>query len=71
MSISLAGPTQGQTDCTHHWDIVCSIDINPKTGKAYGQNTPGTCRKCGLERVFSSRAIQHAHDDFKVAKAPE
>jgi hypothetical protein len=31
MSISLAGPSQAQTDCIHHWDIVGSHDVIPKS----------------------------------------
>ena len=66
MSISLAGESQAQADCIHHWDIVGIHDINPKTDQRYGTRTPGTCRNCGAVRMFSSVAIQHSKGDFTV-----
>ena len=66
MSISLAGPTQAQTDCIHHWDIVGIHDYNPKSGKRYGNNTPGTCRNCGATRMFFSGVTDTQRGDFKV-----
>ena len=70
MSISLAGPTQAQTDCIHHWDIVGVNDINPKTNQRYGNRTKGTCRKCKLERMFSSADVQHKKGDWTLSEKP-
>jgi len=70
MSISLAGITQAQADCIHHWDIVGTHDINPATGRRYGKNTPGTCRHCGLERMFDSSPAQHTKDTFTLETQP-
>ena len=67
MSISLSGAPQPRPDCTkppHHWDIVGTRKLNPRTGKAYGNNTPGTCRNCGQERMFNSEAIQHSKGEL-------
>ena len=69
MSISLAGPTQAQTDCIHHWDIVGMHDDNPTSGKHYGVNTPGTCRNCGTTRMFFSGTTDIRREDFKVGSA--
>ena len=66
MSISLAGETQAQADCIHHWDIVGIHDINPKTNQRYGTRTPGTCRNCKTVRMFSSAEITHTKGDFTV-----
>ena len=70
MSISLAGDTQAQADCIHHWDIVGIMDINPNTGNPYGARTPGTCRKCGKRKMFSSTLIQHTKENFTVSDKP-
>lgn len=71
MSISLAGATQAQEDCNpHHWDIVGIHEINPDTGKVYGNRTKGTCRKCKLERMFSSAQIQHKKGDWTLSEKP-
>jgi len=70
MSISLAGDTQAQADCIHHWDIVGIHDINPATEKPYGVRTPGKCRKCGKRAMFNSKAVEHTKDSFIVG-APE
>jgi len=67
MSISLTGTNQPQADCInppHAWDIKGSHDLNPVTGKQYGNSTPGTCRKCKLEMQFNSGMVQHTKDDF-------
>ena len=69
--ISLAGDSQAQADCIHHWDIVGIHDINPATGNQYGVRTPGKCRKCGKVAMFDSTAVQHTKDSFIVGKAPE
>ena len=77
--ISLAGDSQAQSECKHFWAIVCSTDINPATGRAYGQNTPGTCvwseedqqGGCGKVKMFDSKPIEHSKDDFKVESQPE
>ena len=69
MSISLSGEPQPQPVCTkppHAWEIVSVLQINTRTGKAYGPNTPGTSRNCGQERMFNSAAIQHSKGDFSV-----
>ena len=73
MSISLAGPSQAQTDCIHHWDIVGSHDVIPKSitpenpeGRQYGGRTPGICRNCHQERMFSSSLAQFKKEDFTL-----
>ena len=66
MSISLAGSTQAQIDCIHYWNIVGIHDINTKTNERYGNRTPGKCRKCNLERMFSSVLKQYRKEDFTV-----
>lgn len=69
MSISLAGKPKAKAECPpHEWDIVAVYDINPATGKPYGTNTPGTCRKCRKVSMFDSTAVQATKDDFIVGE---